>query len=58
MNPELRGYYLGKGNISIMIPKGKAKGFRSNFSIHYKQWKKINKQSVKGFIQGDQLVIE
>ena len=44
-NPELRGYYLGKGNISILIPKGKIKGFSSRFTRYYAQWVKNHKPS-------------
>lgn len=39
-NPEVRGYYLGKGDISIFIPKGTAKGFKRRFTTHYENWKK------------------
>ena len=42
-NPELRGYYLEKGDFAILIPKGKAKGFKKNFSSQYKNWEKIYK---------------
>jgi len=42
-NPELRGYYLEKGDFEILIPKGKAKGFKKNFSAQYKNWEKIYK---------------
>ncbi|WP_300458515.1 lytic transglycosylase domain-containing protein [Desulfobacula sp.] len=39
-NPELRGYYLGKGKRHILVPKGTAKGFNDRFSAYYKHWKK------------------
>jgi hypothetical protein len=39
-NPELRGYYMGKGNHDILIPKGTAKGFNDRFSAAYQNWKK------------------
>ena len=42
-NPELRGYYLDKGAITILIPKGKAKGFKQSFTAHYKNWEKTVK---------------
>ncbi|MBU1343363.1 MAG: transglycosylase SLT domain-containing protein [Proteobacteria bacterium] len=42
-NPELRGYFMDKGNISILIPKGKAKGFKDRFTAYYKNWEKIYK---------------
>ena len=31
MNPELRGYYIGKGVTWLMIPKGTAEGFKQRF---------------------------
>ncbi|MCK5162322.1 MAG: transglycosylase SLT domain-containing protein [Desulfobacula sp.] len=42
-NPELRGYYLDKGGITILIPKGKAKGFKHEFTARYKNWEKTYK---------------
>ena len=42
-NPELRGYYLDKGAITILIPKGKAKGFKQSFTAHYNHWEKTVK---------------
>jgi len=44
-NPELRGYYLGKGNISILIPKGKIKGFSTRFTRYYAEWAENHKPS-------------
>lgn len=35
-NPELRGYFLDKGAISILLPKGKSEGFAENFHARYK----------------------
>ena len=42
-NPELRGYYIGKGDIAILIPKGKAKRFKESFTTRYKNWEKTYK---------------
>jgi len=42
-NPELRGYYLGKGDNTILIPKGKAKGFKEKFTARYENWEKTVK---------------
>lgn len=39
-NPHLRGYYLEKGNVSILVPEGKSKGFESCFTAVYKNWQK------------------
>ena len=32
LNPELRGYFLGKGEYSLLIPKGAAKGFHTKLA--------------------------
>jgi len=39
-NPDLRGYYLKKGKQTILIPKGKAKGFKDKFTTAYNRWEK------------------
>ena len=54
-NPELRGYYLEKGDFAILIPKGKAKGFKKNFSSQYKNWEKIYKTKFHIVKNGDSL---
>lgn len=55
-NPDLRGYYLGKGNVSILIPKGRGKGFKKSFSAHYKSWKKQYKTRIHVVRSGDSLI--
>lgn len=37
-NPQLRGYYLEKGQVRLLIPRGKANGFKQRFSGHYQTW--------------------
>ncbi|MCP3876561.1 MAG: transglycosylase SLT domain-containing protein [Desulfobacteraceae bacterium] len=54
-NPELRGYYLGKGRLSILIPKGKAKGFKDSFTAHYKNWEKEYKLKFHVVKRGESL---
>ena len=54
-NPELRGYYLEKGDFAILMPKGKAKGFKKNFSSQYKNWEKIYKTKFHIVKNGDSL---
>ena len=39
-NPQLRGYYLEKGEARLLIPRGKATGFEQRFSGHYQTWLK------------------
>jgi len=35
-NPQLRGYYLGKGTTTLLVPEGKHKGFQKKFVPLYK----------------------
>ena len=35
-NPQLRGYYLEKGTSTLLVPKGKDKGFEKKFAALYK----------------------
>jgi peptidoglycan lytic transglycosylase D len=37
MNPEIRGYYLDSGKITLLIPEGKERGFKERFSDLYAQ---------------------
>ncbi|WP_291460806.1 lytic transglycosylase domain-containing protein [Desulfobacula sp.] len=55
-NPELRGYYLDKGAITILIPKGKAKGFKQSFTVHYKNWEKTVKTRFHIVKRGESLI--
>jgi hypothetical protein len=55
-NPELRGYYLGKGDSAILIPRGKAKGFKKNFKAQYKNWKKIYQTKFHLVKNGESLI--
>jgi len=55
-NPELRGYYLEKGNIDILIPKGRAKRFKKIFNSRYKNWKQIYKTKFHIVKSGDSLL--
>jgi len=54
-NPELRGYYLGKGDFSILIPKGTAKIFKENYTLQYKDWEKMYKKKFHIVKDGDSL---
>lgn len=55
-NPELRGYYLEKGNIDILIPKGRAKRFKKIFASRYKNWEKIYNTKFHIVKSGDSLI--
>ena len=41
-NPEIRGYYLPRGKIAVLVPPGSEKGFQARFDKLYKGWKKKN----------------
>lgn len=55
-NPELRGHYLGKGDIQILIPKGKADGFKEKFTARYQTWKKTYKTKFHVVKRGESLI--
>ncbi|MCP4023124.1 MAG: transglycosylase SLT domain-containing protein [Desulfobacteraceae bacterium] len=55
MNPEIKGYYLSKGKISIFIPKGKEKNFAGNFSKLYAKWQRKHATSVHVVKKGESL---
>jgi len=54
-NPQLRGYNLDKGDITILIPKGKAKGFQKKFTDSYSTWQKIYKTKIHIVQPGESL---
>ncbi len=56
-NPQLRGYNLDKGNITILIPKGKAEGFEKKFSDNYSAWKKMYKTKIHIVKSGESLTL-
>ena len=54
-NPELRGYYLDRGEHAILIPKGKAKGFEEHFTTAVKKWEKTIKNRFHVVKSGESL---
>ncbi len=56
-NPQLRGYFIDKGDISILIPKGKAEGFNKKFTADYKIWQKAYKTRFHIVKSGDTLTL-
>lgn len=54
-NPELRGYYISKGENTILIPKGKEDGFKKNFPVTYENWKKTVKSKFHVVKTGESL---
>lgn len=55
-NPELRGYYMDSGDISILIPRGKAAGFKESFTAHYKNWEKTGRPKFHIVKNGESLI--
>lgn len=55
LNPEIRGYYLPKGNHSILIPKGASKGFHARYKKLLKQWLANNEAQMYVVKKGDSL---
>ncbi len=55
-NPELRGYYLKKGNIALLIPKGHAGRFRDHYNAQYKDWKKTYRKRIHVVKSGESLI--
>ena len=45
-NPQLRGYYLAEGKTTLMVPKGKHKGFEKKFAWLYNTLVKTQPSSV------------
>jgi membrane-bound lytic murein transglycosylase D len=54
-NPQIRGYNLDKGSISIVLPKGKAKSFKQRFTAQYKNWQKTYKTRIHIVKKGESL---
>jgi len=38
-NPDLRGYDLARGRITVLVPEGREKGFKPRFASLHKKWK-------------------
>ena len=55
LNPDLRGYFLAKGQHSVMIPKGGNRKFRKNFNAAYKKWKSEHQPRVHVVREGESL---
>ena len=55
LNPEIRGYFLGAGMHSLLIPKGSANGFHARFKQLVKGWVAENLERVYVVREGDNL---
>lgn len=55
LNPEIRGYYLSKGEHSILIPKGASNGFQSSYKNYLKKYISAHKEQIYIVKKGDNL---
>lgn len=55
MNPDIRGYYLGKGKHLLMIPRGSAKTFKIHFRPMLETWRSENNRRVHVVKPGENL---
>ena len=55
LNPEIRGYYIAKGNHSILIPKGASEGFQSRYQYYMKKSLTAEKERIYIVRKGDNL---
>jgi len=55
MNPEIRGYSLDSGKISLLVPEGKEKGFEERFFRLYAEWPQKHKTKIHVVKPGESL---
>jgi membrane-bound lytic murein transglycosylase D len=55
LNPEIRGYNIAKGNYSILVPKGSAKGFHDRYKTLLDEWLAANEKRIYVVKKGDNL---
>ncbi|THB80803.1 MAG: LysM peptidoglycan-binding domain-containing protein [Desulfobacteraceae bacterium] len=55
LNPDIRGYYLTTGKISILIPKGQANNFEKRFSKLFSQYRKTHEKRFHIVKKGESL---
>jgi hypothetical protein len=55
LNPEIRGYYLTKGNHNILIPKGASKGFHVRLDSYIEKFISAQRERVYIVKKGDNL---
>ena len=55
MNPDIRGYNIGKGNYSILVPKGSARGFHRRYTALLDEWIAANEKRIYVVKRGDNL---
>jgi membrane-bound lytic murein transglycosylase D len=55
LNPEVKGYYLAKGQHVLSIPKGSAEGFQARYKEHVREWEAACKENIYVVKQGENL---
>jgi membrane-bound lytic murein transglycosylase D len=55
LNPDIRGYNIGKGNYSILVPKGNGKGFHRRYTALFNEWIAANEKRIYVVKRGDNL---
>lgn len=55
MNPEIRGYTLAPGEMTVLIPEGREIGFKEKFSKFYEGWEKTYKTQIHEVKPGETL---
>jgi membrane-bound lytic murein transglycosylase D len=55
LNPDIRGYNIAKGNYSILVPKGSARGFHGRYQTLLDEWVAKNEKRTYVVKKGDNL---
>ncbi|MEH0021060.1 MAG: transglycosylase SLT domain-containing protein [Desulfobacter sp.] len=56
MNPEIRGYYIEGNKTTILVPKGREKGFKPRFKSLHKAWKQKDRTRFHVVRPGESLI--
>lgn len=56
LNPDIRGYYLSPGPVSIQVPADMARGFQNRFSVLYQEWQTRSPVRIHVVRPGDSLI--
>lgn len=56
LNPDIRGYYLSPGPVSIQVPADKTPGFHDRFSALYTEWQEKSPVRIHVVQPGESLI--
>jgi hypothetical protein len=56
LNPDIRGYYLSPGPVSIQVPADKIPGFHDRFSAIYAEWQEKSPARIHVVEPGESLI--